>query len=131
MQVNLYHVLGENVWALRYVGCETRHNHAPSLDPSSHPILRRADLNQDIRSAIVTDAQAGIRAAQTLARIVKNNPSTLIRTRDIYNLQHREERARVGSLTRMQYLIQLMSDGNYHVAHLHEQGSHASLFCFK
>ena len=113
MKIDVVRVLGTCNWVIDPRGKETIHNHAPSLDPSSHPVHRRADMTSEVRDSIITDGQTAVRAAQTLARINADNPYCSIAERDIYNQHQSAMRLRLNGKTRTQYLLDMLQSDEY------------------
>jgi hypothetical protein len=103
MTVNLYRKLDGSGWEIRYAGNETKHNHRGSLYASSHPVLRRHDRPPAVEASFVTDAQTSVRPAQTLRRLVAENPDNATTVRDIYNARQRAERQLLAGRSEYRY----------------------------
>jgi len=85
MELSLVRVRSGTSWVVEHRQKATVHNHAPSSSVSSHPIHRRADMTPEVRARIATDAETGVPASQTIARLLEDQPSLNITHRDIYN----------------------------------------------
>jgi len=128
MIVNVTREREAGSWIVEHRGNETTHNHPPTLTPSSHPIHRRADRDAPAVKAIATDAEIGIRADQTLARLRAERPEMSITARDIYNERQRSVAATLGARSRIEHLVCLLRgpdyrsavqlDGEGHLTHL-------------
>jgi hypothetical protein len=68
-----------------------------------------------VREAIATDAEIGTRAAQTMARLTLLQPGIAVVRRDIYNERQRVVNERAGGLTRMEFLLRQLQEGDYFV----------------
>jgi len=87
----------------------------PSSHPTAHPVHRRAERSVLVREAIATDAEIGTRAAQTMARLTLLQPGIAVVRRDIYNERQRVVNERAGGLTRMEFLLRQLQEGDYFV----------------
>ncbi|GMF37210.1 unnamed protein product [Phytophthora fragariaefolia] len=92
-------------WRVEYRESAIIHNHAPSIHPAAHPVHRRAARTQEVRSTIAADAELGVNAAQTMSRLNSHGIGRLIVQRDVYNERQRVMDLRVGSMSRVEPLL--------------------------
>lgn len=59
------------------------HNHLPSWTPKAHAIHRKRD--QFTKNAIRAEVRAGVKPKQIMTRLQQEDPSLLIRRKDVYN----------------------------------------------
>ncbi|OWZ14122.1 hypothetical protein PHMEG_00012441 [Phytophthora megakarya] len=77
---------------------------------------RQMDMTQSLRDPIEADAQTGVSASQSLARIVAANPDISLKSQDIYNQHHKCFESNLEGISRMQFLLNIFYTPNYFVS---------------
>lgn len=70
MEVNIMRDKINGTWTIDYRGTVTTHNHPPSTDQSSRPVIQRASMTFEMKATIAVDAATVVAARQTMAWIL-------------------------------------------------------------
>jgi hypothetical protein len=97
---------GDTVWEPQHRGRATSHNHPPSTSVASYPILRRLSRSASVRGAIKVDGETRTTASQIIARLLVEDPSLAITSRDVYNERQRATVLALGGMSRMEFLLE-------------------------
>lgn len=96
-EFGVYAIESQTEWTLKYrpdPAC-AQHNHGPSKSVTEHPAARK--LNPTAIAAVKAMKDAGVSAQDTLKEIQRENPTTILIARDVYNaraaLRREPERA--------------------------------------
>jgi len=100
-------------WKLEHRTRSIVHNHPPSSNPSAHPVHRRASRTMLVRTTIATDANTGTRVAQTASRLRLEHPDVLFVDHDIYNERQRAVTSQLDGMSRMEFLLKELEEGDY------------------
>ena len=85
------------------------HNHPPSINPSAHPVHRRA--TDSVKATIRTTSQrVAIRARDVRAVVAEKHPDTVLTQKDIYNARSAIAREKLDGLNPTAALIKLFDE---------------------
>ncbi|DBA01374.1 TPA: hypothetical protein N0F65_001613 [Lagenidium giganteum] len=111
-------------WRVEHRNTALVHNHPPSGNVSAHPLHRRADMTEQARCAIATDAATGTRGMQTLVRLRADDPLSSITLRDVYNERARHVRQQLQDRTKAEYLLSRLEAPDFVVRHRIDSNTH-------
>jgi hypothetical protein len=103
-------LIASNQWEIQVRN--PNHNHEADDNMIAHPIARRRQLTQDQINTINHLSYSGSRPRHIISLIRAEQPTTLIKPKDCYNIRDESRRKKLGSYTPLEFLQETLQNDN-------------------
>jgi hypothetical protein len=106
------------------------HNHEPDDNMIGHSLARRRQLTEDQNNTIKHLSDIGSKPRQIISLLRAEQPTTLIKPCDLYNIRDELRREKLGNYTPLEFLRETLQNNHWRYAFKQDTEGHVLFFMF-
>jgi hypothetical protein len=106
------------------------HNHEPDDNMIGHSLARRRQLTEDQNNTIKHLSETGSKPQQIISLLRAEQPTTLIKACDLYNIRDELRRKKLGNYTPLEFLRETLQNNDWRYAFKQDTEGYILFFMF-
>jgi hypothetical protein len=120
--------LANNHWQIQVRN--PSHNHEANDNMIGHSLARRRQLTEDQKNTIEHLSDIGSKPRHIISLLRAEQPTTLIKPYDLYNIRDEMRRKKLGNYTPLEFLRETLQNNNWRYAFKQDTEGHILFFMF-